>query len=196
MIWALEGSRKLTALRRLWGQAWTGPSAVRDQSNARMRSPISPPPERKASGGTASTLRLPVAARPGGEDRADPGRPPVERPFLLGAHVRGHQQLDDLQAGAPVLGRLDAVEECPHEVPVLGLVAVLEHLAAQERHQALLGVLLLDQVLAGRARDAPAEEHARAAVQAVHRDGVLGAEQLHAEPEPGADEAPRRGGLG
>ena len=40
-----------TQVRRLCGQASTGPSGVRDQSIARIRSPISPPPCRTAAGG-------------------------------------------------------------------------------------------------------------------------------------------------
>jgi hypothetical protein len=39
-----EPMQTLTALRKLWGQVSAGPSAVRDQSSARIRSPISPPP--------------------------------------------------------------------------------------------------------------------------------------------------------
>ena len=39
-----EPRQMLAAVRRLGGQSPTGPSAVRDQSLARMSSPISPPP--------------------------------------------------------------------------------------------------------------------------------------------------------
>src|SRR5687768_13504035 len=46
-IWALEGSRMLTALRRLWGQRSGGPRGVVDQSKARISAPSSPPPSRK-----------------------------------------------------------------------------------------------------------------------------------------------------
>jgi hypothetical protein len=38
-------SRMLSAVRRLCGQAATGPTAVVDQSIERMSAPISPPPE-------------------------------------------------------------------------------------------------------------------------------------------------------
>ena len=48
MICAFDGSSMLSALRRLCGQPSTGPSGVFDQSSARMRSPISPPPARKS----------------------------------------------------------------------------------------------------------------------------------------------------
>src|SRR5689334_22744015 len=44
MIDAFEGSSMPTTLRRLCGQASTGPSDVVDQSIRRMREPISPPP--------------------------------------------------------------------------------------------------------------------------------------------------------
>ncbi len=38
----------LTVLRKLWGHASTGPSGDFDQSSARIRAPISPPPRRNA----------------------------------------------------------------------------------------------------------------------------------------------------
>src|SRR5215472_996760 len=47
----------LTAVLRLCGQPATGPTGVVDQSKARVRSPISPPPARKARG-SCSDLRL------------------------------------------------------------------------------------------------------------------------------------------
>src|SRR5215510_1291128 len=43
-IWAREGSKWLTQLRRLCGQASMGPSGVAAQSLARIRAPSSPPP--------------------------------------------------------------------------------------------------------------------------------------------------------
>src|SRR5262249_4604311 len=48
-ICARDGSRMLTALRRLCGQVSGGPSRVDDQSQARILAPISPPPDRKFS---------------------------------------------------------------------------------------------------------------------------------------------------
>ena len=36
----------LTEVRKLWGQSWTGPRGVWDQSKSRMREPASPPPVR------------------------------------------------------------------------------------------------------------------------------------------------------
>src|SRR5689334_3284076 len=55
IIWVLEESMILTALRRLCGHALTGPSGVVAQLRARMRSPISPPPasqsKRRVAGG-------------------------------------------------------------------------------------------------------------------------------------------------
>ena len=44
-----EMRQMLTAISRLCGQLSTGPSDVLDQSNARMRSPISPPPARQSN---------------------------------------------------------------------------------------------------------------------------------------------------
>ena len=44
----------LTALRRLWGQDVAGPSGVADQSNVRIRSPISPPPVSHAVAGSVA----------------------------------------------------------------------------------------------------------------------------------------------
>src|SRR5947209_5394432 len=44
-----EFRQVLTVVRRLWGQALTGPSGVRDQSIARIAAPISPPPASVAS---------------------------------------------------------------------------------------------------------------------------------------------------
>ena len=40
-----------TAVLRLWGQLAAGPTALVDQSKARMRAPISPPPLRKLISG-------------------------------------------------------------------------------------------------------------------------------------------------
>src|SRR6185503_306074 len=44
MICALEASIMLSGLRKLCGQSPIGPSGVTDQSRARTRAPISPPP--------------------------------------------------------------------------------------------------------------------------------------------------------
>src|SRR5579862_3314921 len=46
-----ESRQMLTDVRRLWGQFSTGPSGVRDQSFARIRAPVSPPPTRKPESG-------------------------------------------------------------------------------------------------------------------------------------------------
>src|SRR5688500_6488810 len=46
MIWAFDGSSMHKVLRRLCGQVEGVPSVVFDQSIARMREPISPPPAR------------------------------------------------------------------------------------------------------------------------------------------------------
>ena len=48
MICALDGSSMLTVLHKLWGHASTGPRGDFDQSSARIRAPISPPPRRNA----------------------------------------------------------------------------------------------------------------------------------------------------
>jgi hypothetical protein len=48
MICALDGSSMLTVLRKLCGHAAPGPSGDFDQSSARIRAPISPPPWRNA----------------------------------------------------------------------------------------------------------------------------------------------------
>jgi len=50
-----------TAVLRLCGQRAGGPTGLVDQSNARMRSPISPPPLRKLSS-AASFLGEPLLA--------------------------------------------------------------------------------------------------------------------------------------
>src|SRR5688500_1835900 len=55
-IWALEGSRMLTALRRLWGQRSGRPRGVLDQSKARISAPSSPPPSRKVVVGAARAV--------------------------------------------------------------------------------------------------------------------------------------------
>ena len=47
-----EPMQVLTAPRKLCGHDSTAPSGVVDQSSARMRSPISPPPARKENGVT------------------------------------------------------------------------------------------------------------------------------------------------
>ena len=44
-----------TAVFRLCGQRSTGPSDVRDQSIARIRAPISPPPARKVAAAVISS---------------------------------------------------------------------------------------------------------------------------------------------
>ncbi|OQB50446.1 MAG: hypothetical protein BWX98_02625 [Candidatus Aminicenantes bacterium ADurb.Bin147] len=71
-------------------------------------------------------------------------------------------------------------------------VAVLGRLVGHDRHEADLRVLLFDEVLAGLAPDLPAEEDLQGAVERVDLEGVLGAEQLHAEPEARSDVAPAR----
>jgi hypothetical protein len=55
----------LTVLRRLWGHVPTGPSGVFDQSKARMRAPISPPPWRNVrfDGSTAELFITRQSAR-------------------------------------------------------------------------------------------------------------------------------------
>ena len=78
---------------------------------------------------------------------------------------------------------------------VLGDVAVLGRLVDDDRHRADLGVLLLDEVLARLAPHGAAEEELHAAVEGVGRQGVLGAEQLHAQPQARPHETPRRGRL-
>ena len=45
-----EARQMLTVVRRLCGHPATGPSEVFDQSIARIKLPISPPPDRNASG--------------------------------------------------------------------------------------------------------------------------------------------------
>src|SRR6185295_5184301 len=66
--WARDGNRMLTALRRLCGQASTGPSGLAAQSCSRMRAPISPPPARKsarrARGSAAASRDLPIGRPP------------------------------------------------------------------------------------------------------------------------------------
>jgi len=56
MICAFDGNSMLTALRRLCGQTVIGPTGVHDQSMARMRAPISPPPARYSSANAALSL--------------------------------------------------------------------------------------------------------------------------------------------
>src|SRR5687768_835992 len=82
-IWALEGSRMLTALRRLWGQRSGGPRGVVDQSKARISAPSSPPPSRKEvppgarllAGGALGVMGERIAA--GGKEARWQGGPRV-----------------------------------------------------------------------------------------------------------------------
>jgi hypothetical protein len=58
MICAFDGSSMLNVLRRLCGQLSAGPRIVLDQSIARMRDPISPPPCRKVCENAVSTSAI------------------------------------------------------------------------------------------------------------------------------------------
>jgi len=118
-----------------------------------------------------------------------------QRSSRLGAHAGGHQQLDHLH---PIVERQVwclPVQERPGHVPILGRVAVLAHLVGHDRHQPDLGVLLLDQIVTRLATHLAAEEQLQPAVERVEGHRVLGPEQLHAQPEPGAHTAPRGAGL-
>ncbi len=113
----------------------------------------------------------------------------------LGAHVGGHQQLGHGQAVREVLLRPHALEEALDHMPVLGDVTVLGGFVGHHGHQTDLGVLLLDQVLAGLALDLAAEEDLQPGVQGVDLQGVLRPQQLHAQPQAGPDVAPGGGRL-
>jgi hypothetical protein len=67
-------------------------------------------------------------------------------------------------------------------VPVLGGVPVRRRFVRDHGHQALLGVLLLDQILALFAADRATEEHREVRRQAVDLHRVLRAQQLRTEP--------------
>src|SRR5690348_11206878 len=60
-------------------------------------------------------LPFPVAARHGRDVTVEALRLPIDGPFLLRAHVGGHQQLGHLEAGLEVFLRLHAVQEMPDE---------------------------------------------------------------------------------
>src|SRR5215217_2253131 len=47
-----------TAVFKLWGQLAARPTGLLDQSNARMRAPISPPPLRKLNSGKSLSVCL------------------------------------------------------------------------------------------------------------------------------------------
>ena len=101
-------------------------------------------------------------------------------------------RLHDLEAVVKGQRGLLPREEALHDVAVLGLVAVFRGLVADDGHEALLGVLLLDEVLAGGARDPAAEEKLRAGGEGVVREGVFRPEQFRRKPQAGADKGPRR----
>src|SRR5690606_5248712 len=140
-------------------------------------------------------IRIPRPLRDGRYEILHLIRIPRERALLLGALVGRHEQLHDLQAGVEVELGLLSIQKLLDEVAILALVAVLGRLVADEGHQALLRILLLDEVLALLTLHLAAEEEARAAVQRVVVHRILGAEELGAQPEAGADESPRRGHL-
>ena len=114
----------------------------------------------------------------------------MDRAFLFGAHVRGHQELGDRQAVSKGFVRHSFLAKRLHHVPVLADVPVLRFLVGHDRHHARLGVLLLDQVLARVARYFAAQEDLESRVERVDLHGVLGTQELHAEPKSGPDVAP------
>src|SRR4030042_620798 len=110
----------------------------------------------------------------------------------FGAPVGGHEQLGHGDAVVEVFLRPDAADEGLDHVPVLGDIAVFSGLVGDDGHQPDLVVLLLDPVLAGLALDRAAEKDLEAGVERVDLQGVLGAEELHAQAQAGPDVAPAR----
>src|SRR6185503_20416906 len=74
---------------------------------------------------------------------------------------------------------------------VLGGVAVGGLLIGDDGHEALLRVLLFDEIFTGFTLHATAEEDGEVGGQAIDLEGVLGSEQLGAQTEGGTDETPR-----
>src|SRR5207249_10713352 len=62
---------------------------------------------------------------------------------------------------------------------------------AEDRHESLLGILFLDQILAGWTLNAAAEENAGVRVKRVDRHRIFRTEQLGAQPQSRADVRPR-----
>ncbi len=79
-------------------------------------------------------------------------------------------------------------------MPVLGDIAVEGGLVLDDGHEALLGVLLLDQVLAGLAGDLAGQEDPQSRTERADLQRVLRSEQLDLDPQSRADISP--GGAG
>src|SRR5262249_36797720 len=134
--------------------------------------------------------RFPGSSRDRRNETLNSFRIERDRAFLFGAFVCGHEQLCDFQAVVTAHFRLFAVQETIDEVSILGLVTVLVCFAGDDGHQSLLGVLLFDQVFAGRALDAAAQEGLQAGVERVDRERGFGAVHLRGQSRARADEAP------
>src|SRR5215831_19324224 len=102
--------------------------------------------------------RLPRTARNLGNKIIKPLRFEFDRTILFGAHICRHEELRDLEPVVKVFFRLSSFEEAIYEIPVLALIAIIGRLVRNNRHKALLSVLLLDQILSGFACHPPAEE--------------------------------------
>src|SRR5665213_971812 len=75
-------SRMRSAVRRLCGQVSGGPSGVADQSWARVKAPISPPPARKSAEIGLSTLNIQ-------DDRWQQGSAEINSRNLTACHTPG-----------------------------------------------------------------------------------------------------------
>src|SRR5262245_59735397 len=101
-----EPRQMLIAERKLWGHPSGGPTRVFDQSKARIRSPISPPPARNLLDGwsvlTRTSTKTPTKGIAPAQQQVTPDRPgrfPLQRASMsrtaeVGAHLLPSQGTD------------------------------------------------------------------------------------------------------
>src|SRR5262245_13416580 len=129
-------------------------------SGARDLGRCAPDPRSLAALGMTKewSTRLPRPLSDGRNELVQPARRKLERRPMLGALIGRHEDFHNVEAVVERELGLLLAEKHAHEVSVFGLVAVCCRLVRDHRHESHLGVLFLDEVLAGLAMYGAREE--------------------------------------
>ncbi len=130
------------------------------------------------------------AARPA-ECRSPVPAKAVRRPCRVRRSDRGHEHFGDADPVDEAFRRHATTPKSVAHVPIFADIAVDAGLVFQNRHQALLCVLLFDEILSLSSDDGAPQEHLEPPGQRVELHRILGPEHLDRNAQARANIGPR-----